>query len=69
MRNLNRLTHAANRLEHGPTLEDRRKRPMCAAVGCRRRVNLLPDGSYNTHCVRHWTDDEKQRYSSAWEAT
>jgi len=66
MRNLNRLTHAANRLENGPNPHDRRKYPKCAESGCRRRVNLLPDDNYTAHCDRHWTEDEKRHYFKAW---
>lgn len=70
MRNLNRMTHAANRLEHGPKHIDRRKLPVCEEPGCRRKVEMLPDGSYTLTCYLHMTRLEKQHYYDAWkEAT
>lgn len=70
MRNLNRLTHAANRLEHGARTIDRRKLPVCEEPGCRRRVEALPDGSHMAVCYLHMTVLEKEHYYGAWkEAT
>ena len=66
MRNLNRLTHAANRLENGAPTIDRRKLPICEQPGCRRRIEILPDGEHMAVCYLHMTDLEKQHYYDAW---
>lgn len=66
MRNLARLTNAANRVENGPRRIDRRKLPQCATEGCRRRVDMLKDGSHTDRCDRHFTDEERERYYASW---
>ena len=66
MRNLARLTHAANRLENGPRTIDRRKLPMCEEPGCRRKVEALPNGDHIEHCYAHASAEEQQRYQDAW---
>ena len=45
---------------------DRRKFARCAAPGCRRRVENLPDGTYTAHCTRHMPGAEFQGYYTAW---
>ena len=62
MRNLSRLTHAANRTEHGERRVDRRKRPKRAEPGCRRKVEALLNGDHTGPCYLHATDEEKQYY-------
>jgi len=70
MRNLNRLTNAANRLEHGPRRIDRRKLPVCEEPDCNRKVEALPDGGHTEACYLHMTAIEKAAYFDAWrEAT
>lgn len=65
MKNLSRLTGAANRLEHGQRRIDRRRLPQCATDGCRRRVMALKDG-HIAHCDRHRTEEEWQAYYTSW---
>ena len=67
MRNLSRLTHATNRLENGPKQIDRRKLPMCAEEGCRRKVEALSRGEHIDHCYEHATDEEREQYQMSWD--
>lgn len=66
MRNLARLTNAANRIESGSRKIDRRKLPQCANDGCKRKVQALKDGGHIAHCDLHRTDDEWERYYTSW---
>ena len=66
MRNLARLTHAANQMENGAPTVDRRKLPICAEPDCERKVEALPDGQYIEHCYGHASAEERQRYQDAW---
>lgn len=68
MRNLARLTYAANLLEHGANTRDRRKYPKCARSGCRRRVSIYPDGKFTRRCYLHRDPEEAQEYADAWRA-
>lgn len=59
MRGLNKLTNAANGLEHGPRKHDRRRAPKCA--DCQRAcVYILDQNVYLSHCYQHLTDNEYQ---------
>jgi hypothetical protein len=64
MRNLARLTAAANRIEHGPA-PAKRTGPKCAE--CRRVCQQMPDGTYQPRCWKHQTPDEWQAYKQAWQ--
>jgi len=59
MRNLSRLTWAAT-ADQGPR-EDRRRYPQCAQMGCRRRVDRLPDGTFTMFCWHHVSPKELDR--------
>jgi len=65
MRNLAILTHAANKIENGPNTVDRRKFPKCA--DCRRVCQQMPDGTYQAHCWKHATQEERQARNAAWQ--
>lgn len=67
MKNLARLTNAANRLEHGLKSIDRRKLQTCAEAGCRRRVEALSNGGHIEHCYEHATDEERECYHGSWD--
>ncbi len=65
MRNLARLTAAANRIENGPNTTDRRNAPKCAECGC--ACELLGNGTYLAHCWKHTTPEEWDAYKRSWE--
>jgi len=66
MKNLSRLTGAANRIENGPRKIDRRKLPQCVTDGCRKKSLPLKDGGHIEHCDLHRTEEEWLRYYRSW---
>ena len=69
MRNLNRMTWAAQRLEHGPSEVDLRSAPRCEEADCRRACARLPDGTYLLCCYRHMTGEVAVHFYALWQQT
>lgn len=64
MRNLARLTGAAQRLTSGPNTHDRRSAPRCQRPGCRRAALWYGEEQYAKHCSEHAMPEELRAYYS-----
>jgi len=66
MKNLTRLTNAANNRDGVVRTVDRRKLPTCADETCKRKTEYLLGGKPTQHCYKHMTNLERIEYLSSW---